>query len=171
MDYERTPKGITYRGIRRAFADEANSNSDFVSRIDKALGGGFIGVSHGAFMKNQGTDLHLQVHQPDGADGRVALIVHIDQFLDQGIIDLEAKPKVKKFRDGEFRRVTIAPKIWFHHTGNAANAENRLTFEKLLKIASPDFTMILEEGINRAQRTFHQVMKPKSSIPWFMMTK
>jgi hypothetical protein len=95
MDYDRTPKGITYRGIRRAFADEANSNSDFVSRIDKALGGGFIGVSHGAFMKNQGTDLHLQVHQPDGADGRVALIVHIDQFLDQGIIDLGAKPKVK----------------------------------------------------------------------------
>lgn len=95
MDYERTPNGITYRGIRRAFRDEANANPDLVARIDKALGGDFIHLSHGADMKNQGDDLHLQVRCPDGSAGRVALLVHIDQFIGKGVIDLESKPKVK----------------------------------------------------------------------------
>uniref|UniRef100_UPI00289D7FD8 hypothetical protein n=1 Tax=Brevundimonas sp. TaxID=1871086 RepID=UPI00289D7FD8 len=81
MEYERTPNGITYRGIRRAFRDEANANPDLVARINKALGGDFIRLSHGAFMKNQGDDLHLQVQCPDGSDGRVALLVHLDQFI------------------------------------------------------------------------------------------
>lgn len=54
MEYERSVKGITYRGLRRAFTDEANTNREFVFRIEKALGGGFISLSHGAFMKNQG---------------------------------------------------------------------------------------------------------------------
>lgn len=171
MKYERTPNGITYRGIRRAFKDEADANPDFVARIDKALGGGFINCSYGAFMKNQGDDLHLQVQRPDGSDGRVALFVHIDQFITQGVIDLEHAPKVKKHRKGDKRLVTIAPKIWFHHTGNAAEAENRLTFEKLLKIASPIFGEALEAGIERAQRRFAQAAKPKSQTPWYMMTK
>ena len=171
MDYERTPNGITYRGIRRAFRDEANANPDLVARIDKALGGDFIHLSHGADMKNQGDDLHLQVRCPDGSAGRVALLVHIDQFIGKGVIDLESKPKVKKHREGDHRVVTIAPKIWFRHTGNAAEAENRLTFEKLLKIASPTFSEALEAGIDRAEQPFAQVMKPKSLIPWYMMTR
>lgn len=45
MDYERTTNGITYRGIRRAFRDEANANPDLVARINKALGGDFISLS------------------------------------------------------------------------------------------------------------------------------
>ncbi|WP_312687666.1 hypothetical protein [Brevundimonas nasdae] len=171
MDYERTSNGITYRGIRRAFKDEADTNPDFVARIDKALGGDFINRSYGAFMKNQGNDLHLRVQRPDGSDGRVALFVQIDQFIAQGIIDLKRKPKVKKHHEGDQRLVTIAPKIWFHHTGNASEAENRLTFEKLLKIASPVFGEALEAGIDRAQQRFAQAMKPKSHIPWYMMTK
>lgn len=170
MDYERTTNGITYRGIRRAFRDEANANPDLVARINKALGGDFISLSHGAFMKNQGDDLHLLVQRPDGGDGRVALFVHIDRFIAKGAIDLENKPKVKKHREGDQRLVTIAPKIWFHHTGNAAEAENRLTFEKLLKVASPVFGEALEAGIDRAQRRFEEVTKPKPPIPWYMMT-
>lgn len=121
-------------------------------------------------MKNQGDDLHLLVQRPDGGDGRVALFVHIDRFIAKGAIDLENKPKVKKHREGDQRLVTIAPKIWFHHTGNAAEAENRLTFEKLLKVASPVFGEALEAGIDRAQRRFEEVTKPKSPIPWYMMT-
>jgi hypothetical protein len=50
------------------------------------------------------------------------------------------------YREGAFRQVTIAPKIWFHHTGNAAEAENRLTFEKLLKVSS----LFLEGSLERA---------------------
>lgn len=167
MEYERSAKGITYRGIRRAFRDEANANPDVVTYIDKALGGGFINLSHGAFMKNQGDDLHLIVKRPDDSEGRVALYVQIDQIIAKGVIDLEAKPKVKKHRQGDRRLVTIAPQIWFHHTGNAGEAENSLTFEKLAKVASPRFVQALEAGIERADRTFTEMMRPKPHRPWW----
>lgn len=171
MDYERTAHGITYRGIRRAFRDEANANPDFVARIDRALGGGFIGLSEGAFMKNQGTDLHLIVQRPDESEGHVWLCVEIDKIFAKGMMDLERKPKVKKHREGPYRQVTIAPKIWFHHTGNAGEAENRLTFEKLMKIASPTFAEALEAGIDRADRRFTELMRPKANLPWWAVTK
>ncbi|UQV17198.1 hypothetical protein MU852_09480 [Brevundimonas albigilva] len=167
MDYERTAQGITYRGIRRAFRDEANTNPEFVARLDKALGGDFIALSQGAFMKNQGTDLHLIVKRPDESEGQVWLRVEIDKIIAKGMMDMEGKPQVKKHREGADRQVTIAPKIWFHHTGNAREAENRLTFEKLMKIASPTFAEALEAGIERADRTFAELMKPKSNLPWW----
>lgn len=171
MDYERTAQGITYRGIRRAFKDEANANPDFVARIDKALGGSFIGLSQGAFMKNQGTDLHLIVQRPDKSEGQVWLRVEIDKIIAKGVMDMEGKPKVKKHREGPDRQVTIAPRIWFHHTGNAGEAENRLTFEKLMKIASPTFAEALEAGIDRADRTFTELMRPRSNLPWWAVAK
>ncbi|WP_312063641.1 hypothetical protein [Brevundimonas sp.] len=167
MEYERSAKGITYRGLRRAFRDEANTNREFVARIDKALGGGFISLSHGAFMKNQGDDLHLIVQRPDDSEGRVALYVQIDQIIAKGALDLETKPKVKKHRQGDHRLVTLAPHVWFHHTGNAGEAENGLTFEKLMKIASPRFAQALEAGIERADRTFTEMMRPKLHRPWW----
>lgn len=167
MEYERSAKGITYRGLRRAFRDEANTSREFVSRIDKALGGGFINLSHGAFMKNQGDDLHLIVQRPDESEGRVALYVQIDQIIGKGAFDLETKPKVKKHRQGDHRLVTLAPQVWFHHTGNAGEAENGLTFEKLMKIASPRFAEALEAGIERADRSFTEMMKPKPHRLWW----
>ena len=171
MGYERTTQGITYRGIRRAFRDEANTNPEFVARLDKALGGDFIALSQGAYMKNHGTDLHLIVKRPDESEGQVWLRVEIDQIIAKGMMDLDRKPRVKKHREGPERQLTIAPKIWFHHTGNAGEAENRLTFEKLMKVASPTFKEALEDGIERANRTFTELMKPKSRLPWWAVAK
>ena len=167
MEYERSAKGITYRGIRRAFRDEANTNHEFISRIDKALGGGFISLSHGAFMKNQGDDLHLIVQRPDDSEGRVALYVQIDQIIAKGVLDLDAKPRVKKHRQGDYRLVTLAPQVWFQHTGNAGEAENALTFENLVHIASRRFAQALEAGIERADRTFTEMMRPKLHRRWW----
>lgn len=171
MGYERSAKGITYRGIRRAFCDEANTNEALVRMIDKRVGGHFIAASHGAYMKNQGTDLHMIVGCPDGSEGYVRLAVELDSVKADGFMDLTTKFKVKKYHEGAERMVTIAPRIWFQHSGNAAEAENRLTFEKLLKIASPAFEDALRDGIERAERGFPRLMKPKSPIPWWMMTK
>lgn len=171
MGYERSAKGITYRGIRQAFCDEANTNRALIDIVDKRVGGDFIAVNHGAFMKNQGTDLHMIVERPDGSEGYVGLAVRLDSVIADGVMDPTTKFKVKKFHEGAERMVTIAPRIWFQHSGNAAEAENRLTFEKLLKIASPTFKDALQDGIERAERSFARLMKPKSPIPWWMMTK
>lgn len=171
MGYERSARGITYRGIRRAFCDEVNGNESLVRMIDKRIGGDFIATSHGAYMKNQGTDLHMIVDCPDGSEGYVRLAVELDSVKADGFMEMTRKPKVKKYHEGSERIVTIAPRIWFQHSGNAAEAENRLTFEKLLKTASPKFADALEEGIERAERSFAQSMRPKSPIPWWALTK
>lgn len=167
MEYEKTARGITYRGVRRAFRDEANTNHEFIALVDHALGGGFIHLSHGAFMKNQGDDLHLIVERPDESEGRVALYVQIDQIIAEGVLDLETKPKVKRHRQGDYRLVTIAPQIWFRHTGNAGEAENSLTFEDVMQVASPRFAQALEAGMERADRTFTEMARPKQHRRWW----
>lgn len=166
MAYERCGAGITCRGIRRAFRDELNSNPILVGRIERAVGHRGVASFEGAFMTNQGTDLRMIIVTANGAEDEIHLNVEIDAgSRDARMIDLGSKPAVRVWRKGDHRHLTVAPRIWFHDRSNAAEAENMLVFEDLLKLASPAFSDALEQGIARADRTFEARMKPKAKIP------
>lgn len=168
MRSERCGAGITYRAIRQAFADELNRNALLVARIEKAAGHASTQSFEGAFMTNHGTDLRMIIVTADGSDDEI----HLDVQIDSGsVIDVHTKPKVRIRRSGDHRHVTIAPSLWFQDRANAAEAENMVTFEALMKLASPSFKDVLEEGIARAKKTFADRMRPKSPYPHWMSAR
>lgn len=168
----RCSAGITYRAIRQAFADELNSNPLLVARIEKAAGHASTQSFEGAFMTNHGTDLRMIIVTADSSDDEIHLNVQIDSGSRSGsVIDVHTKPKVRIRRSGDHRHVTIAPSLWFQDRANAAEAENMVTFEALMKLASPSFKDALEEGIARAERTFADRMRPKSPYPYWMSAR
>ncbi len=170
--YERCDSGITCRGIRRAFRDELNARSAFATRLQKAAGHFEVASFEGAFMTNQGTDLRMIIVTADGREDIIRLDVQIDSgSKKEGAIRMNRAPKVRTRHRGDYRRLCIAPRIWFYDTTNALGAENKVTFEELLKSASPEFAGALEAGVDRAQTTFEARMKPKSRVPFWMFTR
>ncbi len=96
MRYERCGSGITCRGIRRAFADELNSNRRLVARLEQAVGHASTLSFEGAFMTGHGTDLRMIIVTADGSDDEIHLHVEIDSFSrSKGVLDLDTKPKVR----------------------------------------------------------------------------
>lgn len=169
MQPDRCSAGITYRAIRRAFADELNSNPRLVAQLEKAAGHVSTRSFEGAFMSGHGTDLRMIVVTADGSDDVIHLDVQIDSGRRSGsFIAVNAKPKVRVRRTGDHRHVTVAPNLWFHDRENAADAENMVTFEALMKLGSPSFKDALEAGVARAQATFSDRMRPKTPHPYWM---
>lgn len=172
MAYERCEAGITCRGIRRAFRDELNSNPALVARLERAAGHRLVAAFEGAFMKNQGDDLRMIIVRANGEEDVIHMDVQIDSFSRQaGAFDRAHTPEVRLRRTGDHRRITLAPRLWFQDRGNAAKAENRVTFEALLTLASPVFEAALKDGIARAETTFEARLKPKRPAPSWLFKR
>lgn len=172
MRYETCSQGITLRGIRRAFRDELNGNPAIRDKFDEACGGGMIQSFDGAVMKNQGDDLRFITRTTRGTDGFVWVDVQLDRILGlrpiTGVIDLENEPQVRANSNGDIRRITAAPQMWFRHTANAQRSVNRLDFESLMPLASPKFLAALEEGVQRAGASFRRMLAPPKTIPYWV---
>lgn len=172
MRYETCSQGITLRGIRRAFRDELNENPAIRDKFDEACGSSMIQTFDGAVMKNQGDDLRFFTRTTRGTDGVVWIDVQLDRILGLGpimkIFDLENEPQISTDFNGDIRQITAAPKMWFRHAANAELSVNRLDFESLMPLASPKFLAALEEGVQRAGASFHRMMAPPKSIPYWV---
>lgn len=163
--YEYCGKGISMRGIRRAFRDEMQSNPALVKIITSACGAKYVTEIGEISMKNQGDDLKLScISRSKPVD--IHVDVQIDKTFGQPGFKRTGKlPAVEVAHQGQFRTVTIAPEIWFRHTGNARYAQNMVTFESLQALASRDFLIALLDGAQRAQRTFEEMLRPKMDLP------
>lgn len=122
--YEYCRKGITMRGVRRAFRDEMECNRALVKIITKACGAKYVTEIGEISMKNQGDDLRLSCV----ARGE-ALDIHVDVQIDKmfgrpGFKRTGKLPAVQAIHKGRFRTVTVAPEKWFRHAGNARYAQN-----------------------------------------------
>jgi hypothetical protein len=170
-EYEYCRKGITMRGIRRAFRDEMQSNPALVKVITSACGAKYVTEVGEISMKNQGDDLRLScISRGQPVD------IHVDVQIDKtfgkpGFKRTGKLPAVEVAHKGQFRTVTIAPEIWFRHTGNARYAQNMVTFESLEKLASNDFFNALLDGVERADASFEEMLRPKMDLPLWMVLR
>lgn len=164
-NYGHCGKGITMRGIRRAFCDELKSNPALIKVVTKAAGAKYVSEIGEITMKNQGDDLRLCCIARS-----VPLHIHLDVQIDKtfgkpGFKMTGKMPPVEVAHKGAYRTVTIAPEIWFRHTGNARYAQNMVTFESLQDLASDDFLIPLLNGMERARKTFTEMTRPRKELP------
>lgn len=170
-NYEHCGKGITMRGIRRAFCDELKSNRELVKVITDAAGAKYVTEIGEIAMKNQGDDLGLScVSRSAFVD--IHLDVQIDKTFGKPGFKMTGKlPPVDVDHKGSRRTVTIAPEVWFRHTGNARYAQNMVTFESLQKLASDKFLIPLLDGMERADRSFKEMIRPRRDLPLWVILR
>lgn len=169
--YEYCRKGITMRGIRRAFRDELERNRALVKVITKAAGVTYVREVGEIAMKNQGGDLRLTCVSR-GTPITIWIDVQIDKtFGKPGFKRTGKLPAVEVAHKGVRRIITVAPEKWFRHTGNARYAQNMVTFESLLTLASDDFHVALLDGIDRAEESFEEMLRPKMDVPLWMILR
>ncbi|MBL0946833.1 hypothetical protein [Brevundimonas sp.] len=170
-EYEYCRKGITMRGIRRAFRDEMERNADLVKVITKAGGVTRVSEIGEIAMKNQGEDLRLTC-----VSRSKPITIWVDVQIDKtfgkpGFKRTGKLPAVEVAHKGATRTITVAPEKWFRHTGNARYAQNMVTFESLLKLASEDFYLALLDGIERAEETFEEMLRPRMDLPHWVILR
>lgn len=161
------PKKVSLREVRRAICTEAQENPAFLRAIEKAAGGKLIGLLGPISMTGHGGDLGIRFVKMNDQPGYIALTVEIDSLWggDISMLDTETMPKIARRRTGAVRKVTIAPAIWFHHRGNAKKAVNALSFEELMKVASPETATVLNYGCDRAEKQFWELRRPRREVP------
>lgn len=68
--------------------------------------------------------------------------------------------------------MTIAPYVWFQHTGNAASAVNPLHLDDLILITTEPTSAVIWHGVQRARDKFKALAKPKREVPrWVYATR
>lgn len=170
-EYEYCRKGITMRGIRRAFRDEMERNPALVKVFTKAGGVTRVTEIGEITMKNQGDDLRLTCVSRSKPT-TIWVDVQIDKtFGKPGFKKTGKLPAVEVVHTGARRTITVAPEKWFRHTGNARYAQNMVTFESLLNLASEDFHLALLDGIERAEESFEEMLRPKMDVPLWMILR
>jgi len=162
--------GITVRALRLPFCDELNWNAHLFQAVENAAGGDLFQGITAAVMKGQGTDMRLIGQTASGEAATLRLDVQISPPKEDGVIDDDIEPVVRSNRTGATRRVTIAPEAWFRHSGNARQAENALTFELIMGLASPSLRSVLSEGIDRVTETYDEIKRPKRVVPLWVWT-
>ncbi len=169
-----TANEVTIRHVRRMLCEEIPQNPAILKAIEDAAGGNLIALLGGVDMSRHGADMHLTFASHRGLPG----FLHIDLQLDElrggdiSLLDRDRTPVIRRDRTGVVRTVTIAPWIWFRHTGNAASALNPLDLEDLMMIASPEVRAVLYHGITKARDKFKALAKPKREVPrWVYMTR
>lgn len=172
--HEQCDKGITLRGLRRAFCGELKTNHDFVQVLGTAVGLPEVGLPISVTMKGHGEDLAMVCPLPDGDDVRIEVRVRMDSTTGAQAFNQSGEPyPVKAHTAGPRRLVTVGPAIWFCHRGNAASAQNMVLFNQLEEHASHDFWLALCQARSRADATFRELRtrKPKTvkpKVPWWV---
>lgn len=174
MIHEQCEKGITLRGLRRAFCGELKTNLDLVRIMGAAVGLPEVGLPLSVTMKGHGEDLAMICPLPDDDDVRIEVRVRMDSVTGSSAFSQTGKPyPVDSNELGPRRLVTVGPTIWFCHRGNASSAENMVLFDDLDEHASQDFWLALCQARSRADATFRELRTRKSKtvrpkVPWWV---
>jgi hypothetical protein len=174
MIHEQCESGITLRGLRRAFCGELRSNPELVEIVGRAAGLPRIDEVLDVTMKGHGEDLTMLCRIGEDDAVRIRVMVHIDSTHGKGNLSRGHRARwVRSDHRGQNRVVTIAPAIWFAHSGNAAIARNAIMISDLDDCASHDFWLALHLAKVRAQAKFAEFAKakpprPKGTLPWWV---
>ena len=169
-----TAREVTIRHVRRTLCEEIPQNPAILKAIEDAAGGNLIALLGGVDMSRHGADMHLTFASHRGLSGLLRIDLQLDELRggDLSLLDRDQAPVIRKIRKGLDRRVTIAPRVWFRHTGNAASAVNPLHLEDLMLLASEHVSAVLYHGISRARDKFKALSKPKREVPrWVYATR
>lgn len=169
-----TANEVTIRHVRRMLCEEISQNPAILKAIEDAAGGNLIALLGGVDMSRHGADMHLTFATHRGQAGLLRIDLQLDELRggDIFLLDRDRTPVIRRDRRGLDRRVTIAPWIWFRHSGNAESAVNPLCLEDLVTIASPEVSAVLYHGITRTRDRFKALAKPKREVPrWVYATR
>lgn len=174
MIQEQCEKGITLRGLRRAFCGELKTNHDLVRIIGAAVGVPDVGLPISVTMKGHGEDLAMVCPLGDDDDVRIEVRVRMDSVTGTRAFNRFGAPyPVENDHHSERRIATVGPAVWFTYKGNANSAQNMVLFEDLEDCASHDFWLALCQAQSRARSTFEELRKPKpkvlkAKLPWWV---
>jgi hypothetical protein len=149
-------------------------NPALLKAIEDAAGGGLIAALRDVDMTGHGSDLNIAFADHNDHFGRIYLDVQLDSMRGGGIslMDKDAPVMVDRAVEGLTRRVTIAPQVWFQHTGNAASAVNPLYLDDLILITNEPTSTVIWHGVQRARDKFKALAKPKRELPcWVPATR
>lgn len=169
-----TADEVTIRHVRRMLCEEIPQNPAILKAIEDAAGGNLIALLGGVDMSRHGADMHLTFASHRGLPGLLNIDLQLDELRggDISLLDRDRTPVIRRDRTGVVRTVTIAPWIWFRHSGNADSAVNPLHLEDLMMLASKDVSAVLYHGITRAGDKFKALSKPKREVPrWVYATR
>ena len=168
-----TETGVTIRHVRRILCEEIPQNPAILKAIEDAAGGNLIAHLGAVNMSRHGADMHLTFASHRGLPGYLHIDLQLDELRggDISLLDRDHTPVIRRDRTGVVRTVTIAPWIWFRHSGNAESAVNPLDLEDLMMLASEDVSAVLYHGLARARDKFKSLSKPKRKVPrWVYAT-
>ena len=169
-----TENGVTIRHLRRMIWMDIPHNAALVKAIEDAAGGDLIGKLGPVDMSGHGSDLNIIFEDRKKQFGRIYLDVQLDSMRggDISLMDKEKPILVDRSFKGPLHRVTIAPKVWFQHTGNAASAVNPLYLDDLILITNEPTSTVIWHGVQRAREKFTALAKPKREVPrWVYATR
>lgn len=168
-----TEGGVTLRHLRRMIWMDIPRNPALLKAIEDAAGGDMIASVGEVDMSGHGSDLNIAFTSHEKQFGRIYLDVQLDSMHgDISLMDKEQPISVKRSTNGPMHRVTIAPHVWFQHTGNAASAVNPLYLDDLILIANEPTSTVIWHGVQRAREKFAARAKPKREVPrWVYATR
>src|SRR5690606_27467782 len=113
-------------------------NPALLKAIEDAAGGTLIAFLGAVDMTGHSSDLNIAFETYDDQPGRIWLDIQLDSMRggDISLMDKDKPILVDRAFEGPQRRVTIAPYVWFQHTGNAASAVNPLHLDDLILITT-----------------------------------
>lgn len=166
-NYGYTHGGVTIRHLRRMIWMDIPRNPALLKAIEDAAGGGLIASLEDVDMTGHGSDLNIVFKNPKKQFGRIYLDVQLDSMRGGNIslMDKEKPILVDRSSKGPLHHVTIAPKVWFQHTGNAASAVNPLYLDDLILITNEPTSTVIWHGVQRAREKFAALAKPKREVP------
>lgn len=173
MMQEQCEKGITLRGLRRAFCGELQTNHDLVRILGAATGLPDLGLPISVTMKGHGEDLAMVCPNGDDDVVRIEIKVRMDSVTGTRAFNQHGEPyPVKRDHERSQPLVTVGPSVWFTYKGNAASATNMVLFEHLEDCPGHDFWLALCQAQSRARSTFAELRKPKpkvvkAKLPWW----
>lgn len=169
-----TEGGVMIRHVRRMICEEIQLNAALLKAIEDAAGGNLIALLGEVVMTGHGADLNIAFETHDDQAGRIWLDVQLDSMGggDISLLDRDKPVVVEQVFDGPQRFVTLAPYVWFQHTGNAASAVNPLFLDDLILTTPEPLSTVIFHGVCRARDTFKALAKPKREVPrWVHATR
>lgn len=156
--------------MRRAICEELNVNETLRRRLEMAAGGDTFNAFIQATMSGHGRDLRMMGSTANGKSAAIMVDVQIGEPVADGEFTDGCLDQVAQNHTGLTRRVTVAPAEWFSHTGNAAYAQNGVTFEELVAFVGEPLQVTLGDGIARVKHTFAFLTRPRLNMPmWAIM--
>jgi hypothetical protein len=169
-----TEGGVTVRHVRRMICDAIPSNPVLLKAIEDAAGGNLVALLGAVHMTGHGADLNMAFETYDDQAGRIWIDVQLDTMRggDISLWDREKPIEVDRVHVGLERVVTIAPYVWFQHTGNAKSAVNPLYLDDLILTMPQPLSTVFFHGVSRAMGRFKLLAKPKREVPrWVYATR